>query len=411
MRRYLIIIYTTLLTLSAPAQVADSVSSAIRQRLDSLVASYPVLRERTQIGLCVYDLTADTALYDLGARQQLRPASTQKVFTAVAALHYLGGDYRLRTTLTSLGRDSLSFIIRGGMDPQFGEEGLRDFVRAIRDAAGDTVSGDIYLDLSMKDTLRMGPGWCWDDDTKPLTPLLLSGRDTFGASLLAALQRDSVVVLGRLLTITDPRESARLVSGSAGEVRPVAEYSTTIDQVLYRMMKRSDNNYAESLFYQLGRTAGSAASRVKDFLNAIGVDTRVVRVADGSGLSLYNYTTPEALVHTLRYAWRHSKIYSHLQPALPVAGVDGTLSRRMKDSSAYSRVMAKTGTVRSVSTLAGYAMAPNGHMLAFAVMNQGIMHQSSGHDFQDAVCQALCAPLPPAPLPESEEGQSAEPQN
>lgn len=58
-------------------------------RLDSLLASEPLL-ETSQVGLMIYDLTADSAVYTYNHRQTMRPASTMKVVTAVSALHYLG---------------------------------------------------------------------------------------------------------------------------------------------------------------------------------------------------------------------------------------------------------------------------------------------------------------------------------
>ena len=68
-------------------------------RLDSLLASEPLL-ETSQVGLMIYDLTADSAVYTYNHRQTMRPASTMKVVTAVSALHYLGGNYQLKTTLS-----------------------------------------------------------------------------------------------------------------------------------------------------------------------------------------------------------------------------------------------------------------------------------------------------------------------
>ena len=94
----------------------------------------------------------------------------------------------------------------------------------------------------------------------------------------------------------------------------------------------------------------------------------------------------------LRYAFRNNNIYLHLHPALPEAGVDGTLRSRMKGTFTKSNVFAKTGTVTGVSSLAGYCTAANGHRLAFSIINQGIMHASNGRRFQDRVCTLLCQP-------------------
>lgn len=378
---------------------ADSLAQVVTQRLDSIIAANPVLMERTQLGLYVYDLTADSALYAHGHHQLLRPASTQKILTAVTALSALGGDYRLRTTLSTTGSLTTdttrtrqgSLVVRGGMDPRLDAEGLRQLAQAVHGLGVDTIQGDLILDLSFKDSTRLGWGWCWDDKLRPLTPLTYQGRDCFAQEFISALHRAGVVLTGKVQETLTTEALDRLTITSQ-PMRKLCECSASIDQVLDRMMKRSDNQYAESIFYQLGSNTTRAASRVSSFLASLGLDAKALQVADGSGLSLYNYTTPEALVLTLRHAYRTPAIYRHLQPTLPLAGYDGTLRRRMTSGAARHNVMAKTGTVEGVSTLAGYAVAPNGHMLAFAIMNQGIRHTSSGHHFQDAVCQALCTP-------------------
>jgi len=107
-------------------------------------------------------------------------------------------------------------------------------------------------------------------------------------------------------------------------------------------------------------------------------------------LSLYNYVTPELMVKLLCYAYRHTNIFMQLYPALPVAGQDGTLKKRMMNTSANGKVKAKTGTVTGVSSLAGYLTSANGHVLAFCILNQGVLRNADGRDFQDKVCTALC---------------------
>ena len=82
-------------------------------------------------------------------------------------------------------------------------------------------------------------------------------------------------------------------------------------------------------------------------------------------------------------------IFVPLQQALPVAGEDGTLIRRMLDTAAKHRVWAKTGTVTGVSSLAGYLLSGEGHLLAFAFINQGIEKARQGRAFQDRVCELL----------------------
>ena len=100
----------------------------------------------------------------------------------------------------------------------------------------------------------------------------------------------------------------------------------------------------------------------------------------GSGLSPYDYVTAEMLVALLNYAHSRPEIFQHLYPALPIAGVDGTLEKRMVETPAANNVHAKTGTVTAVSTLSGYLTASNGHLLSFSILNQGVTKATLGCD-------------------------------
>ena len=150
------------------------------------------------------------------------------------------------------------------------------------------------------------------------------------------------------------------------------------------------------VFYQLakrGKSAGATwkdgAKQVESVLTKAGVSTSDVKVADGSGVSLYNYVSAWSEVKMLRYAYRNKQIFTPLYESMPIAGVDGTISDRMRSGAAYQNVHAKTGTVTGVSSLSGYVRASNGNLLAFAIINNGNLRTATGHNFQDRICQIL----------------------
>ena len=364
----------------------------IQYRLDSLMQSK--LLETSMVGMIIYDLTADSVLYKVNERQALRPASTMKLVTAITALDRLGGSYQFRTQLYYTGNIENNTLngdlyCVGGFDPAFNGDDLRAFVESVHQMGIDTICGHVVADLSMKDADLLGEGWCWDDDNPKLSPLSI-GRDIeFLDRFVKKLSEDSIFFT-----------SIRLSNGSLpNDARILCSRTHTMDQILQRMMKVSDNFYAEAMFYQLGAAIGRRPARAKDatsvvkqLIQKVGNGKNPYRVADGSGLSLYNYVTPELELRLLRYAYRNSSIYQHLLPSLPIAGVDGTLKTRMKGTFAEDNVKAKTGTVTGVSALAGYCTAANGHLLCFSMINQGIMKSDPGRHFQDQVCNALCAP-------------------
>ena len=384
----------------------------LRQRLTELTREMEEVEHFT--GICVYDLTADQSLYHYHAHKVMRPASTQKVITAVAALDRLGKNYTSKTIAIQTGYMEGStlmgnIVVKGGFDPMFSYGDLRQMARAIKEAGIDSIGGQLIGDVSMTDGVRLGNGWCWDDvpssSTPYLTPLLfnheqeINSRNTkcvehpdeyFLRVLLAELREAGVAIRDGALSISTFPQNV------AGTTRTLYVQEHTIEQMLGQMMKKSDNLYAEALFYLLGSSAKfsqtgwkDGARQVETFLQKIGVDMDQVIIADGSGLSLYNYISPKDEVRVLRYAYQQPAIYTALSPALPIAGVDGTLEKRMKTGPAFRNVRAKTGSVKGVYTLAGYVNASNGHIFAFSIMCNGAMKGDAARSLQDKFCQEL----------------------
>lgn len=385
---------TTVATTDTVVFSSDSLTpwaQRVRERIDRIVSA--PISETSLVGIGIYDITADSLIYQHNLRQTMRPASTEKVLTAITALQQLGGSFRFETSLYvsgAVGEDSVlsgDVCVVGGMDPMFGHDDMRAFAAALREMGIDSIAGRVITDISIKDTLRWGSGWCWDDDMTPLRALLYNGKDIFVPEFFSALRAQGIsfaggAVVGRLSSI--------------GEAKRVAVRYHTIDQVLMTMLKESDNTYAESLFYQLGAQdkiayagAERSAGKVKAMISRMGLDPSRYVVADGSGVSLYNYASPELLMRALVYVRSRQNIYDHLYPALPVAGVDGTLERRMRGTAAQFNVHAKTGTLEGVITLAGYATSPEGHELAFAIFNSGVLHDRNARRFQDSICRAI----------------------
>lgn len=382
---------TLLIDSVSPEQQSLPWPKSVVAGIDNLLKSD--MFETSQVGMMVYDLDADSVIYCHNERQLMRPASTMKLLTAITAIDKLGGSYQFKTDLCYTGEvtdGTLSGNIYcvGGFDPRFNIDDMRAFVESIRKMGVDTIRGTIYADKSMKDEAQYGEGWCWDDDNHILSPLLVGRKDVFIDRFVQEL-----------------REAGIVVDAFTGQGRKpddafcICRRFHTIDQVLMRMLKESDNLYAESMFYQIGAASGnqpatahSARSVMNRLIKKVGLDPKCYNIADGSGLSLYNYVTAELEVRLLRYAFKNNNIYLHLHPSLPQAGTDGTLRKRMTSPFTQGNVYAKTGTLSGISSLAGYCTAANGHRLAFAIINQGLLHGRNGRSFQDRVCTILCQP-------------------
>ncbi len=403
MKKYVFLLLLWVLTLPVSAQT-DSLTAqqdtvpalpwpqSLQANIDTLLTDHPLF-DISQVGFMIYDLTADSVLYQYNQRHTLRPASNMKLVTAIAALDRLGAKHQLRTSLYYTGvRDSCTLrgdlYCVGGMDPLFDADDLEAFVEGVRRLGIDTIRGRIVADKTMKDADLLGWGWCWDDDNPVLSPLLIGRKDNFTERFAQALRKAGMTVDVQL-------SEGRLPAGATYMVACVHN----IGNVLPKMMKDSDNLYAESLFYQLAATSGARPASAKHarqvitkLIEKLGLPSSAYHIADGSGLSLYNYLSPELEVALLRYAWSKESIRKPLYVSLPIAGRDGTLSKRMKRTVAEGNVHAKTGTLKGVTTLAGYCTAANGHMLCFAIMNQGVLKTSNGRDFQDRLCILMCQP-------------------
>ena len=384
-------------TLWADTLVVDSAlpwHQAVAMKLDRFMEQ-PML-QTTQAALMVWDLDADSAIYCFNHRQLMRPASTMKLITSITAIDKLGGSYQFKTELAYTGaidngtlRGDLICI--GGMDPRFNVDDLQAFVESVKRMGIDTIRGGLVADRSMKEDLLLGEGWCWDDDNPVLSPLLIDRDDNLLERFEALLMKSGVTIIP---TVNNQRGRR-----TSQVPRKICTRFHTIDQILMKMMKDSDNLYAESMFYQIAAAAGNrpataknTATIIKRLITKMGLDASQYYIADGSGLSLYNYLSAELETMFLRHAYRNDNIFIHLYPSLPIAGVDGTLKSRMKDTFTQGNVRAKTGTLSRVISLAGYCKAANGHTLCFSIMNQGIPKASMARNFQDRVCRILCEP-------------------
>ncbi len=364
-----------------------------RLRADSMIQNSHICKT-AQTGIYFYDLTADSAIFDYGSLQMMRPASVMKTVTAITALHKLGGSYKYKTELLYSGNivDSTlngDLYILAGYDPCFGGSDMVAFMDALKDHGIHSIQGKIIADISIKDTTKLGFGWLWnwEQDEKPLTPLLFNSDDTFMEKFFESLDFNGIVHPETYETGIVPKHNTT----------SLCKRHHTIDEVLLQMLKQSDNQYAESLFFQLGAlnkipyaSYKESAKYVLDFIrHELKEDPDWYSVYDGCGLSVYDCVSPKLIVKFLRYAYKHKHIYHHFYPSLPIGGEDGTLAQRMKASSLKGNIHAKTGTVSRVITLAGYCNAPNGHELAFAIFHNGIYSSKNTRNWDDSLLELL----------------------
>jgi D-alanyl-D-alanine carboxypeptidase/D-alanyl-D-alanine-endopeptidase (penicillin-binding protein 4) len=171
--------------------------------------------------------------------------------------------------------------------------------------------------------------------------------------------------------------------------------SPTLAEIIEPFLKRSQNQIGEMLMRYLGAvTSGTGSIRagreaVEGTLTSWGLTPQSYIYADGSGLSRYNYVSPDALVRLLRVMARRPEFDVFYQ-SLPVAGVDGTLRNRMRGTRAEGNAHAKTGSISNSRALSGYVTTLDGELLIFSMVANNFDVSSRAAEYlQDLAIERL----------------------
>jgi D-alanyl-D-alanine carboxypeptidase/D-alanyl-D-alanine-endopeptidase (penicillin-binding protein 4) len=192
--------------------------------------------------------------------------------------------------------------------------------------------------------------------------------------------------------------------GPGREPLVLAEHlSVPLADAVQAVNKMSENLHTELLLRAAARqkgpwsTAEDLAKFAAEFYAEAGIAAGDVIQTDGSGLSRHDLVTPRAVVTLLQYAARQPWFPAYYA-SLPVAGADGTLLDRLKNTPAAGRIHAKTGSVEHVRSLSGFAELPGGRQVIFAILsnNQGAKNHEATAAL-DALCVALVEDLGQAP--------------
>lgn len=211
------------------------------------------------------------------------------------------------------------------------------------------------------------------------------------SAMRGRLERFGIAVAGRDQIVYDrddlPRRPRRLVASHT---------SPRLIELVRVVNKRSQNLIAEQILKTLGAVVegeGSfddGADVVRDLLRGFGVSTRSVSIDDGSGLSRADVVTARTTAELL-VAMRSHPVFDEYYDSLLIAGRDGD-PRRLDAAAAVGNVHTKTGTLRGVSALSGYATTLDGELLAFSVITNGMPGgKGASIGLEDAVAEALAS--------------------
>ncbi|HWF80394.1 MAG TPA: D-alanyl-D-alanine carboxypeptidase/D-alanyl-D-alanine-endopeptidase [Streptosporangiaceae bacterium] len=391
-------------------------AAAVTGELSALIGTG---RLGQQVGALVVNYSTGHVLYALNPDTGFTPASTTKVATAVAAIHTLGPEARF-TTAVRLAADGRGLVLVGGGDPtlaagrypaSFYPQPASLVTLAARTARALRAKGISSVRLSYDNALFTGPtqalGWpalgsqdnyISSGNVAPITALEVDQGRLTSASLpqdadvsanpLARSMRpghDAATAFARFLrkdeiTVSNSPVQERPGHGDQGSIIAAVK-SATLAQMAQWMLQESNNVIAETLARQVAIATGRPGTFTGAARAVMAVDAKLgvrgIHLYDGSGLSPLDLISPRALVKLVELAaGQRLPGLRAVITGLPVAGFSGTLGPGSFfgpfGPAALGTVRAKTGNITGVATMAGFAYARDGALLAFAFMGNGI---------------------------------------
>lgn len=377
---------------AASISSTDPRSPALRHLQALLVRAMRRAGKRT--GFLVYDLTTGRTLFTVRAGVARAPASVAKLYTSVALLRLLGPRTRLHTDLLGTGHLSPGGVwhgdlyLRGDGDPTFGEaqfdrvwDGghgalVSTLVAQLRRRGIRRVSGRVYGDGSRFDAWPAGPFTHGQPDVPDYGGEMSALTFDHGATA-RGLSPPAYAARQLVRTMRGWHIRARAARSSRTTPPHARRLATTGSPPLLVLLKLmdvpSDDLFADLLTKQLGyRLAGKGtlAAGAREIGRALDAYDLAPRLHDGSGLDPADRTTPAQVISLLRQIWSRP-VGRMLDESLPVIGESGTVQGIGVHTPAQGHCVAKTGSLNSVTNLAGVCAARGGDQVAFALFIDG----------------------------------------
>ncbi len=356
----------------------------------------------------------------------LAPASNQKLLTARLALDLLGRDYRYHTVVT--GPEVTSGVVRGNLylvgggdpvletdaylahfkDPAAKGTSLEKLADEVVARGVRQVTGSVMGDESRYDSRRDVPVWpdryLEQHQLGPLSALevnqsFTSFPDTFSDQTLDQLvaapnppmfaAQTFAELLRRRGVRIDGRPGVGKSPAGTPEIATIS--SPPLSNIIAQMLRRSDNQIAELLVKEIGRTHGAGGTTAAGLavfsskVTGLGVPTTGIVMHDGSGLDRDDRLTCALLSALLSGVGPDSPIGD----GLAVGGRSGTLRERFTAPAVAGRITAKTGTLNDVSALSGFAAARHGPTLVFSYIANGATISEALLSIQDRLADVL----------------------
>lgn len=399
-------------------QIFSLSKEELRKQIEDLLKFVP---SSTKVGILIYDPILRDTLFKLNPTQSMIPASNTKLFTTAVALSNLGGDFQISTKIFSDDSEISDGVINGNLyikgfgNSTFTQYDLDRMVGEIQSKGINKVTGNVVGDDTYFDNVYRRDDWIADEVANvklpPVSALVLDrNRKVVQIRKGKRIRTQVSEIQNPPLHLAIELRSKLIASGisvdgnaksgeTSGKSFLLTESSINLNELIKLINKHSDNFLAEVLFKTIGAekskvqgTAFYSTQAILDFIEDNGIYANGTTVVDGSGISRYDQITPAAIVGILEAMYFDVNNFSDFYNSLAIAGVDGTLRRRMTGSIAENNFRGKTGSLNGVTSLAGYLKTKNSDDIIVSMIFEYQKGSSSFYkDLEDEIITLVCS--------------------
>lgn len=407
-RLFLIIIFLNSISAEAPEKII--------KEIDDLISEVPA---STKMAILIYNpLTQDT-LVSINHTESMIPASNTKLFTTATALELMGGDYPISTKILtedvdlSDGTIEGNIYIKGFGNPTFSSDDLENLVNQLYQFGLRKVKGNVVGDDTYFDDVYSRDDWISEERANvklpPISALVIDRNRTVVTKKRKGRYRNYFVnvdnpplfaakkLMEKLIAYGVEVEGKSISGQTIDNAKLLVESSIELRELLKEINKSSDNFYAECLFKALGSAysgqQGNSFFSTQAILNYIednSIYSTGTTIVDGSGISRFDQVTAAALVGLLEKVYFNIKQFDDFFNSLSIAGVDGTLRKRMIGTPAENNFRGKTGTLNGVSSIAGFVTTADDDDLIVCMMFEFTQGGANKYkNIQDGIIEIL----------------------
>ncbi|HSP86591.1 MAG TPA: D-alanyl-D-alanine carboxypeptidase/D-alanyl-D-alanine-endopeptidase, partial [Ignavibacteriaceae bacterium] len=307
-----------------------------------------------------------------------------------------------------------NLYIKGYGNSLFTSEDLQSMVNEIREMGITKITGKIIGDDSYFDNIYTRDDWITDEVANvklpPISAIVIDNNKKIIQKKRRGRLRNyyvnidnpplnAAIVLRSKLISAGVEVNANAEEGVTPETAiSISEKGIELRELIRFINKESDNFLAECLFKTIGAVSsgeqGNAFYSTQTILSYIsdnGIFSKGTAIVDGSGISRFDQVTVGAITGLLEKMYFDVANFDDFYNSLSIAGVDGTLRRRMSGSFAANNFHGKTGTLNGVSSISGYLTCANGDDLIISIFFEFNRNGAKFHrDVQDDIIQTLC---------------------